>query len=375
MKIIVDANIFTRKQKTGVDFYVAGLVRALAQAVPNDMLVLNYFGRKKVTEFDDLPNVRMRRCWWLPQKFYGLMRHYLPFLPYDLVSGVRGDVFVFPDYGCPATISGKPKLVIVHDLTYYFHPQYVAPGHVEFLKNLVRRALNEADRVIAISDHTKSDIIKAYGQRDVDVIYSGVDTGHFKPQSPSAITATKAKYKISGDYILFASTIEPRKNLEKLLDALQLLPQDLKKQYSLVIVGKEGWIEQQVATKLKQTQAAGVTVVRTGYIADNELPVLYSGASVFAYPSLYEGFGMPILEAMACGAPVVTATTSSMPEVAGDAAVLVDPYDAQSIADGLQKILTDPKLAQNLVSKGKKQVTHFSWGESGKQLAAIIKRI
>lgn len=375
MKILVDANIFTRMQKTGVDFYVAGLVRALAVAMPSDTLVLNYFGWKKVTGFQDIPNIHMRRCWWLPQKMYGLMRHYLPFLPYDLASLARADVYLFPDYGCPPTIFRKPKLVILHDLTYYFYPEYVAPGHVVFLKDLVRRALDQADRIIAISEHTKSDIIKAYGKRDIDIIYSGIDTERFMHQDSSIIAITKTKYKITGDYILFASTIEPRKNLERLLDALQLLPDRLKKQYSLVIVGKEGWIEERVAAKLQQTQAAGVTVIRTGYITDSELPVLYSGASLFAYPSLYEGFGMPILEAMACGCPVLTANTSSMPEVAGGAAVIVDPYDVQAIADGLQKILVDPKLAKTLIAAGEKRVDQFTWKESGEQLAGIIKKI
>jgi glycosyltransferase involved in cell wall biosynthesis len=374
MKILVDANILTRKQKTGVDFYTRDLVFAAARAMPDDTFVLGYYGKGTINVPKDITNIQIKRIWWLLSKMYGLHRHYLRFLPLELFMPVRADVMLFTDYGCPVTLQKVPKLTVIHDLAYKIQPKHVVASHAVFLDQLVKHALAHTSGVIAISENTKQDVIAHYGYdaNNISVITPAVDLDVYRPTSTQEVSAVKTKYGIVGDYILFLSTLEPRKNVAGIIKAYNVLSPELRNKYQLVLAGKKGWLDdeiEQLCTKM------GERVLRTGRVDFEDKSPLYTGATVFAFPSAFEGFGMPILEAMACGTPVITSNVSSMPEVAGDAAIIVDPNDIHDIAAAFTKVLTDKDLAQDLRTQGTKRAKDFTWQKSGQQLAVLLRSL
>lgn len=373
MKILVDANIFTRKQKTGVDYYAQGLVFAAARALPDYEFILVHFGGGKIDVPADLRNVTIKRIWWLSSKMYGLHRHYLSFVPFDLLAPVKADIMFFPDFGCPPTIQNVPKLTIIHDLTYLLQPEYVLPGHRSFLDKLVKQALKQCTEVVVNSESTKTDLVNAYRpSKPINIIPPAVDAEFYKPAANKEVAAVKEKYGIEGDYILFLSTLEPRKNVTKIIKAYDLLSPELRSKYKLVLAGKKGWLDEEIE---ELCDKMGDQVIRTGRVETDDKPALYTGASLFAFPSVYEGFGMPILEAMACGTPVVTSSTSSMPEVAGDAAIVVEPHNVHDIVDAFTSVLTDANLARQLRNDGLTRATEFTWKKSGQQLANLLQRL
>lgn len=374
MKILVDANILTRKQKTGVDYYTRNLVFAAARAMPNDTFVLGYYGSGHIDIPSDIKNIRLKRVWWLPSKMYGLHRHYLRFLPLELLMPERADAMLFSDFGCPVTIQKVPKVAVVHDLAYKLHPQYVVASHAAFLDQLVQHTLRLATHVIAISESTKTDIIEQYGydKNNISIIVPAADTTEYHPASQQEIKTVKSKYNIAGDYILFLSTLEPRKNVAGIIQAYSKLPVALQQQYQLVLAGKKGWLDDDIEELCQQM---GERVLRTGRVESADKVALYSGATVFAFPSAFEGFGIPILEAMACGTPVITSNLSSMPEAAGDAALMVDPNNIQEITKALTNVLMDKQLAQKLTVLGTKQAAKFTWQKSGQQLANLLRQL
>lgn len=374
MKILIDANIFARKQKTGVDYYTLGLVLAAARAMPNDQFILALFGRGKIEIPQDIKNIRIKNIWWLPSKMYGLYRHYLKFLPLELFMPVRADSMFFPDFSCPVTIQKVPKLAVIHDLVYLLQPEYVPENHQKFLKSIVSQALNQATRIVVNSNSTKNDMVKVYSypEAKISVIPPAVDHLQYRPVDRKQVDTVKQKYKIKGNYILFLSTLEPRKNVSGIIKAYEMLDSETRTNYQLVLAGKKGWLDEEIETLCAKM---GDRVLRTGRVDTEDKAALYSGASLFAFPSAYEGFGMPILEAMACGTPVVTSNTSSMPEVAGDAAVLINPNDVQDIAGAFSKVLTDHKYSRELSDLGLTKAKQSSWDKSGQQLANLLRSL
>lgn len=374
MKILVDANILTRKQKTGVDYYTRSLVFAAARAMPDDRFVLGYYGKGTIEVPKDITNIKVKRIWWLPNKAYGLHRHYLRFLPLEFFMPVRADIMLFSDFGCPVTIQNVPKLAVIHDLAYKLHPQYVLPGHAAFLDKLVQHTLKQATHVIAISESTKKDVVEQYGydENKISIVYPAVGTDQYSSASDKEVQQVRSKYGINGDYILFLSTLEPRKNVVGIIKAYNLLSPELRAKYQLVLAGKKGWLDDDIE---ELCQKMGERVLRTGRVESVEKAALYTGATLFAFPSAFEGFGIPILEAMACDVPVVTSNVSSMPEVAGDAAIIVDPNDIHDIAQALTKVLVDKQIAQDLVQAGRKRITQFTWQKSGQKLAYLLRSL
>jgi glycosyltransferase involved in cell wall biosynthesis len=207
-------------------------------------------------------------------------------------------------------------------------------------------------------------------QADVHVVYGGV-TGHFRPASADAVTAVRNKYRLPDRFILFVGTIEPRKNLTQLLDACRVL-KDAGRAMPLVVAGRKGWRSEVFFDRLHQSGLAELTVL-TGFVPDEDLPALYSAADVFVFPSLYEGFGLPVLEAMACGTPVITTNVSSLPEVAGPAAILVDPGDCRELAAAVQRLAADPALRREMSVKGTRQAGSFSWEGTARRTLQVYQ--
>jgi glycosyltransferase involved in cell wall biosynthesis len=287
-------------------------------------------------------------------------------LPVEVFAG-RTDLYFATDFALPPTLPRTRTAIFIHDLTYVRVPNAAVPELVGYLNAVVPRALKHANVVIVNSEATKADIIDIYGTpaERISTIQFGVHP-HFTP-SNKPLKALRAKYGLPQQpYILAVGTVQPRKNYTRLIEALAVLRAE-GTDATLVIAGGKGWMETPIFETVTRLNLEPY-VNFLGYVDDSDLPALYTHAAAFAMPSLYEGFGLPVLEAMACGTPVVTSTISSLPEAAGDAALLVDPTDVEAIADALRRILMDTTLAQELRAKGLAHVMPFTWGRTAKQL-------
>ncbi len=261
----------------------------------------------------------------------------------------------------------------LHDLTTYTVPECHLPSHHEMEKSFVENVVTRADAVIAISEHTRQDLIRIFDfpPERVEVIYQGIADSYFET-TPEGAAAVRAKYRLDKPYILHVGTIEPRKNINTLFDAYEKLPASLREEFPLILVGSIGWADE-ATIKRVESPPEGVRYLR--YIPEEDLPFLTAGATVCVYPSLYEGFGLPLPQAMATGVPVLTSNVSSLPEVAGDAAVLVDPRSQAEITAGLERLLTSSSLRADLIAKGLKRVERFRWEQSAKQTWDYFERV
>jgi len=305
---------------------------------------------------------------WLDRLWYRLR---LP-LPVETWAG-RLDLFHAPDFFLPPTLPGTRTLVTVHDLSFVRFPDSVMPGMARKLNTWVPRAVARADHITAVSEATRQDLIELYGTppQKISVLHHGV-TSDFQPVTdPARLSAVRKNYGLgSNPFILSVGTVQPRKNYRRLIRAMAHVPPPV----SLVIAGGDGWQTGEIYGEVA-AQRLEKRVIFAGFVTDADLPALYSAATLFAYPSLYEGFGLPALEAMACGTPVVTADASALPEVVGDAGLLVDPTDENAIAAGINRLLADRDLQRRLSVAGKRRAAQFTWDNSARQLLAIYRRL
>lgn len=267
-----------------------------------------------------------------------------------------------------------PTVLTVHDLIFRRYPAHHKRLNRWYLNATMPLFCRRAGHIIAVSEQTKRDVVAAYGipAGKVTVIYEAADP-RFQPQSAEAITAARSRFGLPDRYVLFVGTIEPRKNLGRVLAAFEQLHAE-RLTDALVIVGKRGWLYDDFFARLEASPAKQA-VIFPGFVPDANLPAVYAGAQALAFPSEFEGFGLPVLEAMACGAPVVCSSTSSLPEVAGEAAVLVDPLDQEALTDGLRRILANPALADDLRARGLAQAAHFSWERAAEETLAVYRRL
>lgn len=320
-------------------------------------------------------NLSYRVVRWFPPIIYYQMFKRLGWAPaYDLLAFRKYDAFIFFNFVAFPLRRKTKCIVTIYDLSYVRYPQYTAPKNLAYLKKFVPPSLKRANAIITISESSKNEITNYYkvSSDKIKVIYPAVDQKLFRPQASQKIKHVTAKYKITQPYILCVATLEPRKNLIGVLDAFDKLPEQIKSSHSLVLVGGKGWLDGELEAKYDDL-ANKYNLVKTGYVPDEDLPALYSGAEVFVYPSFYEGFGMPPLEAMACGIPVITSDNSSLPEVVGDAGIMVKAEDTAGLASQIKRVLADKKLADSMRKKSLVQAQKFSWGKSARDLLNVIE--
>ena len=290
----------------------------------------------------------------------------------------KPDVFFSPSHYGPG-FSPIPSAISIMDLSFIYFPQLFAKKDLYQLTNWTRNSAARARKIFTISKFSKDDIIKTYSKdsQDVIVTYPGIKPDlRFKNKDMSMDDLNK-KFGIKRDYILFVGTLQPRKNIERLIEAFSKLnPEKLKLKDSLqlVIVGKRGWLYEDI---LKAPEKYNVqdNVKFLDFVEDNDLPSLYKNALCFVLPSLYEGFGLPVLEAMKNGCPVVTSNVSSLPEVGGDAALYVNPEDCSDIAEKIEKIISNQNLRNDLIKKGYEQVKKFSWEKTASKTLDVLQEL
>lgn len=292
-------------------------------------------------------------------------------LPVQTIIG-SFDLFHAPDFTAPPTC-GKPVVLTIHDLAFLTVPECAYPSLRDYLQEAVPRAARRATHIIAVSHNTRRDVIdllRAPEER-VTTVYEAVGQ-NFAPMEASQTTAAVRRLGIHEPYILSTGTLEPRKNYERLLEAFSLT-RSRGLTESLVIAGGKGWLYEPIFEAIRHLHLEQhVHCVRP---TDEELVALYSAAQCFVYPSLYEGFGIPPLEALACGAPVICSNRSSLPEVVGDAALLVDPTDIEELSAALERLLGDTALRAELRARGLRRAQSFSWDRAARETLEVYQQV
>ncbi len=295
-------------------------------------------------------------------------------LPVELITG-RVDVYHSPDFTLPPTLGKTPTLLTVHDLSFARHPRSAAPGLRGYLEVVVPRSVRRATHVLADSQSTKDDLMELYQTpaEKVTVLYAGV-AACFRPVvDPIELAKVRERYGLGNrPYVLSIGTLQPRKNHIRLIEAFDSAMRD--SEYNLVLAGGEGWLYEEVRARVTRCGLQD-RVLFPGFVAEKHLAGLYSAAAVMAFPSLYEGFGLPVLEAMACGVPVLASTSPCLPEVVGDAAIVVDPRDVGAMAAAIEELVYKPQLRRALRAKGLARAAQFRWKNSATELMRIYRAI
>ncbi len=288
----------------------------------------------------------------------------------QVLRQIEADVLHAPVFVGPI-FAPCPMVVTIHDLSFIRFPELFRTANRLYLTVMTRLSARRARRLIAVSAHAASESAELLGvsRERINVIYHGVDP-RFRPLPDEAIDAFRQKQSIPERFVLFVGTLEPRKNLSRLVEAFARI-QD--QQTRLILVGGRGWLYDDLFADV-ETLGLEERVTFTGYVPNEDLPLWYNAATVLAYPSLYEGFGLPVLEAQACGTPVLTSNVSSLPEAAGDAGMLVDPYHVEAIAEGLNALLTDEVQRQTLREAGLAHARGYTWAHTARETADVYRR-
>lgn len=361
MKLFVEAHTIL-KNKSGVGWFTHGLVQGMQKELkPKDSIHLLTHPAEPIDIADLLENKQTfdQPIDWMPGRLYHSLKFRNLMPPVDLFYG-KG-VYIFPNF-IRWPLVKSPSVIVVHDLSMFDVPDYSSPKNLEFMTRHLPNSIAKADMIVAVSNSTKKTLCEKF---DVDpskviVAHLAAEPNHHR-RSDEEIAEAKAKYGIFGKYFLFVSTLEPRKNVEGIIQAYRALPKKIRDEYSLVLAGGHGWRDEEIRTAIHDARIAGERVVLTGYIDTEDKPALYSGAEIFLFPSHYEGFGLPVVESMACGTPVITANNSSLPEVGGKAVQYVDSTNNEQLVEAIKELVNNESLRAELVQKGYKQAKKFSW--------------
>lgn len=371
MTIYVDVSSAVHA-KAGLSRYAENLVRELKPLLGSRLgLFQNSLGRRgplpgwesHLIKGTPLGYKPWRMAVWLGQLFHWPMNRLVP----------EAELFHATEHLLPP-FADIPTVLTVHDLIFERYPQYHKIWNYVFLKSAMPLFCRRATAIIAVSEATKADLQALYGLNPAKItVIPEAAASRFVPQPAERIEAARRRYGLPPRYILSVGTIEPRKNLSRLVDACGPLLEG-RLSDCLVIVGSKGWLYEEFFRHLERLPWQD-KVILPGFVADEDLPALYSGALVTVQPSLWEGFGLPVLEAMACGSPVCASNASSLPEVGGDAARYFDPANTDAISSTLADILRDPELRQEMRQRGLARAAAFSWRNTAERTLALYERV
>lgn len=377
MKIGIDimSLLFHEPTASGIQYYTENLINNLAIIDRKNEYILygyswhNYYSEIKKLSFLSYPNftLRLRK---IPGKMIKFL--YKCNIPFEFLFGTIDIQHIFS----PQTLcfGRRKKVITVHDLTYELFPQWHTRGNILRYKNTYISALKKMDRIIAVSENTRNDLIKLYkiDPKKIKAIYEAPDEIYRPTEDLKRFAQIKRKYDLPDRFILFVGVIEPRKNIVGLIEAYHQLMGSI--QQKLVIVGKKGWLYEDVFKTVERLNLKK-DIIFLDYIPKEELVFLYTACDLFVYPSLYEGFGLPPLEAMACGAPVISSNTSSLPEVIGDAGILIAPTNIEDLSTSMYKVLTDENLQEAMKLKGLERAKLFSWKKAAQETIKIYEEV
>ncbi len=388
MKIAFDMQPVLHSNKSGVGYNEHGLIMEMMKRHPEHRYLLEYFAwnnaAQKAAVIEEYENTSSEKsvCRWFPGSAYRFLSA-LIWLPYQIFFSKKRDLTHYFNYFIPPGVQGK-KIVTIHDMAFKVYPETVRKKTAVFLKLGLKKSIRRADHIITDSEFSKAEIQRFFSvaPEKITVVPCGVDTEYFHSNYDDRLKKqVRDKYHIySEQYLLFLGNVEPRKNLQRLVRAYRGYIDKLLAQRPeapippLVIAGGKGWLYDEIFEEVQQS-AYEKQYIFTGYIEEEDLPILMAGAALFCFPSLYEGFGMPPLEAMACGTPVLTSDGSSLAEVVGDAAYTVNPLDEQQIADGIWDMMESEELRRQYQRKGIERAKKFSWEEAAEKLYQVYQKV
>ena len=365
-------------QNAGIGRFVRRLVHAVVDLdhASSYLLVHAAPNAGMTAPFPDAPNVS-RRALRLSERWLNVFWHRLQApVPIDWLTGPI-DIYHSPDFVLPP-IQHAQSILTVHDLAFLLYPECADERLRGYLERTVPRSVARADFVLADSENTRNDVICLLGASPerVAVVPGGVDPS-FRPVDDIAQqNALRRRLSLDDDvpFILFVGVIEPRKNLAGLIEAFAILKSRQTLPHKLLVVGRRGWLWEGIVERAERSPVSQ-DIVFAGFVPEEDLPTLYSAAQIFAFPSHYEGFGLPVLEAMACGTPVVASRASSLPEVVGDAGLQVDPDDPEQLAAALELLALNPNVRDDMRRRGLERVGQFTWQAAAARLLDVYHRM
>ncbi len=375
MRVAIDSTPLLN-QRTGIGQYTYHLVRNLLDLDSAPNLVLFCVSLRKPASLQELipehPNLSYAD-YRVPAR---LMQTAWDMIGLPYVESFTGqlDVFHATNYIAPPQKKGK-LILTVHDVGFARMPE-AHPQSSRMFSEVLPRQLQRADKVVVVSEFTRNELLEIFDVpvQKVQVIHNGISPDFRPIKEPAALGEIFRKYQIEQGYVLFVGKLEARKNLVGIIEAYSLFKNSSKSAHKLVLAGSLGWKGEEALGKVVE-YGLEKDVVHLGYVPDTDLPVLMSGAAVFLYPSLYEGFGIPTIEAMACGTPVIASNSTSLPEVVGDAGLLVDPHSPEEIAHALTDILSDAARRNRLVNKGLARAKRFSWRKMAEETLELYMEV
>lgn len=377
MLIGIDASRANKKIKTGVEWYSYHLTEELKKIDKNN----RYFLYTNVPLQGALAicpaNFEERVLKWpIPRSWtLGRLSLEMKFPRFSRKAGFgkeKPDVLFVPAHTLPL-FNPKKSVVAIHDIGFEHVPEAYDWADKFYHKLTIRIIKRTAKRIIAVSNFTKKDLIATYKipADKISVVYNGYDQEKFKPQT-GGLDILKEKYKIDSPYVLFLGRLELKKNIPRLVEAFgKFKSRNKNDNHKLVLAGTKGLTFPLVEEQIKKFKLENEIII-PGWIDGDDMPVFYNNADLFAFPSLFEGFGIPVLEAMACGCPVICSNTTSLPEVAGDAALMFNPLSVDDIASRMEQVLLNPEVAESLQIKGLERVKHFSWRKCAEETLAVL---
>jgi glycosyltransferase involved in cell wall biosynthesis len=368
MRFGIDASRAAYTVRTGTENYSLELIRALLAALDDmrspDRLVL-YTGQRLPVDVMQSASAAVRQIplprLWTHLRLSAEMALHCP------------DVLFVPAHVIPV-VHPKASVATIHDLGHLYFPEAYPKATLRYLDWATRHNVRCAAHLLADSQATKVDLVERMGVEPerVTVVYPGVARQFFEPVDPAAAAAVRQRYQLEGPYLLYVGTLQPRKNVERLIEAFALAKQRRQIEERLVLAGRIGWLPEGILQRLQQL---GQQVTLAGYVPDEDLPALYSGATAVTLPSLYEGFGLPLAEAMATGAYVIGSTAGSLPEVVGDTGALVPPENTEELAEALAWACTHAEARVRLAELGRQRAARFNWGAAANDVLAVLRRV
>lgn len=364
MRIGIDGNEANVSSRVGVSVYTLKLLTHFREQSSADCRFTVYL------KHPPLPHMPEPTKYFQYYVVFGPVLWSRVFFPARLLLERDLDVFFSPAHYSPALLTHR-FVVTIHDLSYFYYPNEFLKRDLYKLRNWTKHALSQASRVITVSECTKKDVMRFYGvsSEKIRVIYNGFEKEVFNPDG-----ITNTAYKRLGlqpqKYFLYVGTIQPRKNIKRLIEAYRIVRR-AHPELRLVITGKKGWLSKEITDSASADDSN--TIIFTGYLPDDDVVSLYKNALCLVMPSLYEGFGIPVLEAMSHGCPVLASQVSSLPEIGGDACVYFDPESIEDIAVKMARIAKDIVLRDTLIAKGTQRLKIFSWKKCAAQTLAVLQ--
>lgn len=368
MRIGIDIRTLMDAQYSGVSEYTYNLVKNLLKKDTQNEYVLFYNSFKNVSEripkFEG--NYKIVKTKY-PNKFFNfLLQKTFKYPKIDKFLEV--DIFIAPNIGFYALSNDCMKILTIHDLSFLRYPEFFSWKRRLWHKVInVKKLVKNFDKLVAVSENTKNDLIELCNidKSKVEVVYSGISRNYKSSITNYELEKVRDKYELPENFILYLGTIEPRKNIISIIKAYNKF-RDGRSEMSdirLVLAGGKGWKTKKIYKERNNSKYKN-DIIFTGYVDDKDKPALYSLANIFIYPSFYEGFGFPPLEAMACGTPVISSFSSSLPEVVGNAGMMLDPYNVNDLTKVIEELLNNKDLQEDLKQKGLEQVKKFSWDDA-----------